>query len=284
MALAQLPASRQSEIVEFSKAIPLMEDEMSDPVLLCEKSGAVAIVTLNRPKQFNALDEELRQRLREIVGELDADDDVRVVILKGTGRGFCAGADLAGGLDHPLSEHIDREYKPALIGIAESSKIWIAQVHGTAAGIGAAFAMNCDLMTMADDATIYMAFAAIALIPDGGNTQLLLQNMGYHRAMQTILEGRKVPASECLDCGIANKLFAEAELDAGTLEWAQKLAAGAPLSMGAAKRLLRQVGRMDYGSAISTEGLEQTDLAHSDDFKEGVQAFFDKRKPVFSGK
>ncbi len=164
---------------------------MSEDVLLIETDGPVATITLNRPKQFNALDEELRARLRQVVGTVDADDTIRIVILKGTGRGFCAGADLAGGIDHPLSAHIDREYKPALVGIAQSPKIWIAQIHGTAAGIGAAFAMNCDFVTMADNATVYMAFAAISLIPDGGNTQLLLQNMGYHRALQAVVEGRK---------------------------------------------------------------------------------------------
>ena len=262
----------------------LLENPVSEDVLLMEKDGPVATLTLNRPKQFNALDEELRAKLREAIDTLDEDGEVRIVILKGTGRGFCAGADLGAGLDHPLSAHIEREYKPSLLGIAESPKLWIAQVHGAAAGIGAAYAMNCDLVTMADNATIYMAFAAISLIPDGGNTQLLLQNMGYHRALQTVLEGRKVPAQECLDCGIANKLFSEEELDAKTLEWAHSLASGAPLAMSAAKKLLRSVGAMNYGDAISTEGEAQTPLAHSDDFQEGVQAFFDKRKPVFSGK
>ncbi|MEP1208964.1 MAG: enoyl-CoA hydratase-related protein [Rhizobiaceae bacterium] len=257
---------------------------MSDDVLLLDTDGPVATITLNRPKQFNALDGELRAKLRQVVAMVDADDSIRIVILKGTGRGFCAGADLGAGLDHPLDAHIEREYMPSLLGIAESPKIWIAQVHGTAAGIGAAYAMNCDFVTMADNATIYMAFAAIALIPDGGNTQLLLQNMGYHRALQTVLEGRKVPAQECLECGIANKIFSEEQLDAKTMEWAQSLALGAPLSMTAAKQLLRSVGSMSYGEAISAEGKAQTPLAHSDDFKEGVQAFFDKRKPVFKGK
>lgn len=257
---------------------------MSEDVLLFEKSGPVATLTLNRPKQFNALNDVLRARLREAVGTVDSDGDVRVVILKGTGRGFCAGADLAGGLEHPVSKHIEREYKPALEGIAASDKIWIAQVHGSAAGIGAAYAMNCDLVTMADDANLYMAFAAIALIPDGGNTQLLLSHMGYHRAMQAVLEGRKIPADECLQHGIANKLFAPEKLDSGTMEWAQDLASRAPLAMGAAKRLLRRVGSLPYGEAISLEGEEQNHLTRSEDFQTGVDAFFAKEKPVFVGK
>ncbi len=257
---------------------------MSDPVLLRETDGPVATLTLNRPKQFNALDADLRAELRQAIVDLERDDAIRVVILKGTGRGFCAGADLAKGFEHPVSAHIDREYKPALTGIADSSKIWIAQVHGSAAGIGAAFAMNCDLVTMADDATVYMAFAAIALVPDGGNTQLLLQNMGYHRALQAVLEGEKISAADCLAYGIANKLTSVSDLDRTTMEWAQSLATGAPLAMAAAKRLLRRVGSMNYADAISAEGLEQDALLESADCKAGVAAFFAREKPVFTGK
>ena len=257
---------------------------MGDPVLELHKSGAVATVTLNRPKQFNALNDELRAALRAAVADIEADESIRVAILKGAGRGFCAGADLAGGLEQPISDHIEREYKPALTGIAEGNTIWIAQVHGTAAGIGAAFAMNCDLVTMADDATIYMAFAAISLIPDGGNTQLLLQAMGYHRALQTILEGRKVPAEECLALGIANKLFNGDALDEKTRNWAERLADGPPLAMGAAKRLLRRVGRETYAQTISSEGQEQNALSQSHDFANAVASFFKKEKPVFEGR
>lgn len=256
---------------------------MPDDVLIYKTEGAVATVTLNRPAQFNALNNELRAALREAVEKAEADDAIRVAILKGEGQGFCAGADLAAGTEYPVSDHLDTEYKPALTGIANSSKIWIAQVHGSAAGIGAAFSMNCDLVTMADDANIYMAFAAISLIPDGGNTQLLLQNMGYHRALEAIIEGRKIPAEECLATGIANKLFPADKLDAETMAWAQSLADRAPLAMAAAKKLLREVGRMDYADVISHEGLAQNPLVQSKDCAEGIQAFFEKRKPVFKG-
>ncbi len=257
---------------------------MNNDILLKKIEGTVAILTLNRPEQFNALNTELRAALRDAVEDVENDASIRVAILKGAGRGFCAGADLTGGLEKPVNEHIDREYKPALEGIAQGSTIWIAQVHGTAAGIGAAFAMNCDLVTMADNATVYMAFAAIALIPDGGNTQLLLNHMGYHRALQAVLEGRKIPAEECLQYGIANKLFPPDELDAKTLEWAESIADGAPLAMGAAKRLLRRIGKLDYGDAISTEGIEQNTLTESEDFTTGVSAFFAKEKPAFKGR
>ena len=257
---------------------------MSDDVLLYETDGTIATLTLNRPKQFNALDAELRAALREAVEKVENDPTVRVAIIKGEGRGFCAGADLSAGLEKPVSEHIEREYKPSLEGIAQGNKIWIAQVHGVAAGIGAAYAMNCDLVTMADDASVYMAFAAIALIPDGGNTQLLLNHMGYHRALQAVLEGQKIPAAKCLEYGIANKLFAAEDLDAKTMEWTKSIASGPPLAMGAAKRLLRNIGKLDYGEAISTEGHEQNALTESEDFATGVNAFFAKEKPQFQGR
>lgn len=257
---------------------------MSEDVLILKTEGNLATLILNRPKQFNAFDAELRAAMRDTVVKIEADDNIRIVIIKGEGRGFCAGADLSSGLDKPVDAHIDREYKPFLTGIADSNKIYISQVHGTAAGIGAALAMNSDFVTMSDDATIYMAFAAISLIPDGGNTQLLLQNMGYHRALETIIEGRKVPADECLACGIANKVFAPAELDEQTRLWAEKLASAAPLAMAAAKRLLRKVGQVNFADAISLEGQEQEPLTDSKDFQAGVAAFFKKEKPVFSGK
>jgi len=128
-----------------------------------------------------------------------------------------------------------------------------------------------------------MAFAAIGLIPDGGNTQLLLNYLGYHRALEAVLEGRKLTAQDCHACGIANKVVSAADLDTATREWAEKLTSTAPLAMAGCKRLLRTVGSMSFGDAITQEGLEQTPLLKSQDFKEGVDAFMSKRKPHWSG-
>lgn len=257
---------------------------MQDGPLTLTRDGPVATLTMERPEAFNALNGALRAALRDAVDRIETDPEIRVVILRGAGRGFCAGADLTEGLQPPVHQRIESEYRPFLTGIAGSSRIWIAQVHGAAAGIGAALALNCDLVTMADDATIYMAFAAISLIPDGGNVWLLERAMGPRRALQTILEGRKIPAAEALDLGLANEIHAPEALEAATRALALRIAAGAPLAAAAAKRLIRRVDRMSYGDTISAEALEQTPLSQSADFAEGVTAFLQKRKPVFTGR
>ncbi len=253
-------------------------------VLKIDIDGPVATFKMNRPKARNSFSDDLKDALRHDVGRINDNDDVKVVILKGEGQGFCAGADLTSGMD-PISFHLDIDYKPFLTGIERSDKIWIAQVHGAAAGAGAGLAMTCDLMTMSEDAFLYMAFAAIALVPDGGNIHHLHRHLGYNKALEAILEGKRFTAQECLEAGIANKVAATPEeLDEMTLTWAKKLAEGAPLAIVGAKRLLRKAPHLSLDEMITEEGWEQAKLLKTDDFKEGVKAFFDKRKPVWQGK
>lgn len=255
---------------------------MSDAVIL-EVDGAIARVTLNRPDAFNAMNRELRDSLKSAIGDIHRNEAIRVVILGGAGRGFCAGTDLAEELQTPVYLLLEQEYRPILNAIGASDKIWISRVQGSAAGIGAALAMQCDLMTIGEESTIYMAFAAIGLVPDGGNTWLLHRALGYKRALQAILEGRKISAAEAVQFGLANTACSEAALHDETDALARRIVTCAPLASRAAKRLLRAMDGLSYDSAFSAEATEQTTLLDSDDFREGVSAFFDKRQPHFKG-
>jgi 2-(1,2-epoxy-1,2-dihydrophenyl)acetyl-CoA isomerase len=249
-----------------------------------ETTGAVATVTLNRPQVYNAMDTHMRSALAEAIRTVDADPAVRIVILRGEGPGFCAGADLGEDVSDSAADQLETEYKPILMAIAASPKIWMAAIHGSAAGIGCALALNCDLLVMAEDANIYLAFAAIGLVPDGGANWLLLQAMGYARALETVIEGRRVPAGECVAIGLANRLAPPGLAFEWALEWANSLARGAPLAQAAAKRILRRVGGVDYGTAITMEAGEQQVLSASEDFRAGVAAFFAREKPEFRGR
>lgn len=256
---------------------------MTDTVAIsCD--GHVAVVTLNRPDAYNAFNAAMRRDLAAAVDTIDQMDDIRVVILKGSGKGFCAGADLRDRAPGKTSLMLDREYRPIMSGIMNSPKIWIAQIHGSAAGIGAALAQSCDLLVMADDASIYMAFAAIALVPDGGNSWFLLQKMGYHRAFQTIAEGRKIPAGECHDLGIANEVCAPDDLDATATALAARMAATAPLATSAAKHILRSQTATAYEQAFALEARAQDLMRATEDHVEGVTAFSEKRAPVYKGR
>jgi len=257
---------------------------MTDNLLTLTRDGTVATLTLTRPEAVNALSTALLAALRQAVDDVENDPALRVVILRGEGRGFCAGADLTEGLQPPVHQRLESNYRPIFTGIAASSKIWIAEVHGVAAGIGGALAMNCDLVTMAEDASIYMAFAAIGLIPDGGTFWFLERAMGPRRALQAILEGRRIPAAEALDLGLVNALHTPETLATETRALALRIAEGAPLAAAAAKRVMRRTDSLSYGETFSAEAIEQSALALSQDFAEGVAAFLAKRKPQFTGR
>lgn len=264
-----------------------MSDSYS--TLRIEKHGAVARVVLNRPESLNAINSTLREELNDAVAALNADASLRVVILAGEGRAFCAGADLAedigsgaGGL---ATEHtLNAGFKPGIMGISESPKLWIAEVQGAAAGIGSAYAMACDLMVMAEEGYLYQAFAAIGLLPDGGATWQLLRAVGRKRAMEIIIGGERVYAPRCLELGLCNRVVAADALADETLGWARQLAEKAPLAVMYSKKMLARADSLTLSETISAEATMQHILIDSDDCREGVTAFFEKRPPKFSGR
>lgn len=245
----------------------------------------VATLTLNRPQAANAFSAQLRAELGAAIKRAHADDEVRVVVLTGAGKIFCAGADIidVGDPRFDAQQQILDEYKPALLDIATGAKPVIAAVNGVAAGIGASFAMACDLAVFADSASIYMAFAHIALIPDGGASWQLLHALGRRRAFETIAMGGRVTADEALKCGLANRVVPVAELLTFTQAWAEELAAKSPLATRHAKQILNRAHGFDLADTITFEASFQNGCVASNDCKEGVAAFKEKRKPVFNG-
>jgi 2-(1,2-epoxy-1,2-dihydrophenyl)acetyl-CoA isomerase len=265
-----------------------MGDEYT--ALRIEREGAAARLLMNRPEALNAFDAALRREMLQAIESLNSDEGVRVVILAGEGRAFCAGADLAEGIGdgHGAGLHteqmLNREYKPAIMAIAEAPKLWIAEVQGAAAGIGSAFAMACDLMMMSEDAYLYQAFAAIGLIPDGGATWQLLRAVGRRRALEIIVGGERLPAPRCLELGLCNRVTSLEALAGETRSWAAKLSEKAPLAMRYSKLALAGADGLSLGETISAEATLQHILVESEDCREGVSAFFEKRAPRFTGR
>ena len=262
--------------------------ELSDVTI--EHHGAVAVLTLNRPDSLNAFNSGLRMDFMHAISRINADHNVRVAILTCAGRA-CAGADLAEGFTgegaaggQQTEAMLKTEYKPSVMAIHEAPKPWIAAVNGAAAGIGSAFAMACDLAVMAEDAYLYQAFGAIGLIPDGGATWQLVRTVGRKRAYELIVSGEKVSAARCLELGLCNRVVAAEQLLEQTLSWASTLAEKAPLAMHYAKKSLAFAEEHDLASVISHEAALQHICFDSEDAKEGVTAFFEKRAPVWQGR
>lgn len=246
----------------------------------------VATILLNRAESLNAFNSQLREELLQAIKLAEADASVKALVLGSSGTAFSSGADLMDGLGKcsSIEEQILTEYAPILNGIAELKKPVIAAVPGVMAGIGAALAMNCDLMVMADNAYMLMAFTNIALVPDGGVSWLLLQKLGYNRTFELIIEGGKLSAHDCVSAGIANKLVPADQVLETAQAWAEKLAVRAPIALGESKALLRQAASMSYGETVAQEASIQNMCVTTADAQEAVKAFMEKRQPVFVGK
>jgi len=256
---------------------------MSD-IVKYEQHDAVAVITLHRPEAMNSFNTELRADLSAALRRAHNDESIRVVVLTGEGRTFSAGADLKAGIDKDVTEILQVEYRPVQEAIANMPKPVIAAIPGSAAGIGLSIALNCDLLIMADNAFMLSPFTTISLVPDGGMNWMLVQQVGYRRAFQLSVESERVPADRCVELGLANRAAPADELQAAALEWAQELAQRAPLSLAATKKVMRFAANNDWESSYDLEAQLQGELLASDDNKEGIQAFFEKRAPKFTGK
>ena len=254
--------------------------------VLYEERGRVAVITWNRPDALNTFTHEMRIGIIDALKKCADADHIRAVVLTGAGRGFSAGADLNAlpPVGPEVAAMLDKEFGPGILAIAELPKPVIAAVNGFASGIGAAYALACDIVVMGEKAFLQLPFAKIGLVPDGGLTWQFAQRMGPRLAFEFALSGERIPAARCIELGLANKAVPDAELLNEAVAFAERLADAAPLALAGTKRLLRRAPSLDLAGAIRAEGEIQSDCIDSEDFRAGVKAFFDKRAPKFSGR
>tara|TARA_B100001250_G_scaffold61034_3_gene47685 strand:- start:2576 stop:3316 length:741 start_codon:yes stop_codon:yes gene_type:complete len=242
----------------------------------------------NRPEKLNAFDTQMVVETQEALNEIAADENIRVLIITGEGKGFSAGADLSdsNGMDDLSNDRLVYEglvngYKPSLLQIMNMPKPVIGAINGPAAGIGSAFALACDLIVMSENAYIKQAFVNIALIPDGGLNWLLTRTVGYRMAYQMAIEGNNISAASCLELGLANKVVAHDQLINESIEWAESLSKKSSQSLRETKRLMRMAMTYDYDSVFDQEAEANNALHGSKDSLEAIQAFFEKREPNY---
>lgn len=253
--------------------------------LLYEQDNFVVKIFLNRPKNLNAFNDQLRDELT-IALNIVANSDARVLILGAKGKGFCSGADLQNGKGRYLTieDQINQGYGPILKKIATMKQTVIGATQGAVAGIGSALAMTCDLLVMSEKSFMLQAFTNIGLIPDGGAHWHLLHNIGYKRTFELIAEGERLNAMQCLELGLTNKVTSDEELLPTAEAWANKLANRAPLALTNSKYALRRAANLSVNQTIAEEARLQHQNWESNDAAEGISAFIEKRTPVFTGK
>ncbi len=245
----------------------------------------VVQITMDRADKLNAFDERMRRELAQAVQRASGDDAVRAVVLTGAGRAFCAGADVAEfGPGMNVEDMLNTEYHAFLSTIQTMPKPVIAAINGPAAGVGMSLALTCDLRVMSDEAYLMSAFANIGLAPDGGLSFLLTQELGYARAYQLAIEAEKIDAERSLAWGLVNRVVPAAEVLKNATDWAHSLTERAPLALSLTKRVMRAAAQDGLRNAMVFESMVQRIAIQSEDCTEGVNALFEKRKPVFKGR
>jgi 2-(1,2-epoxy-1,2-dihydrophenyl)acetyl-CoA isomerase len=257
--------------------------------ILCERTGGVATIGLNRPKKLNAFDATMHDELHDALGEAAEDDEVRCIVLRGEGRGFSAGADLAEVVrgadgDPDLGEYLRATYSRLVERMVGADKPIIAALHGPVYGAGVGVALACDLRIAAESAKFSVAFVKIGLMPDAGVTFFLPRVVGLGRAMQMSMLGDAMDAEEAYRIGLVGKVVRDESLKEETAKLAEHLAALPTAALGRMKAALHANFETDLDTALEREAQGQTFCGYTRDHKEGLAAFFEKRTPEFTGR
>jgi len=250
----------------------------------------VAILELNRPDAMNAVDLDMRRELMAALDRVARDANVGAVVLAAAGKGFCSGSDLKAAAVSPdtslrrTARTLLHDFQPILETIARMDKPVIAAVNGAAVGVGMSLVLACDLVVMAQNAFLLAPFVTIGLIPDGAAAWFLVQRIGYARTFEVLAESQKLSADRCLEWGITNRVVAATDLRGEVLKWADSLATRAPLALALTKRVARLAGSVGLSETLTIEAELQTFLAATEDAREAIAAFSDKRPPRFHGR
>jgi 2-(1,2-epoxy-1,2-dihydrophenyl)acetyl-CoA isomerase len=261
-----------------------MSDAVATDVVRTALERGVLWIRLNRPDSMNAVNADLRKALAAAVRDAERNPEVRAVVVTGTGRAFCSGADVREFANREGAvEQIAGEYHKILNGLRTMPKPTIAAMNGVAAGIGASIAMACDLRFATPEASLVEAFVKIGLTPDGGATWFLPRFIGTAKALEVMYTGDPLKAEEAERLGLYNRVLPAAELEAVVRELAERLATGPTMALAAAKRSVNFGADVPFEEAVDFEFLLQGVQMQGEDFKEGVAAFLEKRKPQFKG-
>jgi 2-(1,2-epoxy-1,2-dihydrophenyl)acetyl-CoA isomerase len=258
---------------------------VTDEALLVEAADGVATLTLNRPAALNALDSSLKAALAAAFRSIARDAAVRVVVLTGAGRAFCAGQDLREHASHAgaSADELRASYNPLILALRGLEKPVIAAVNGVAAGAGVSLALACDLRVAATEASFVLAFARIGLVPDSGATWFLPRLVGPARAAELAFLGDPVGAEEALRIGLVNRMVPGESLAAETRALALRLASAAPRALALTKRALNRSLDASLEDQLEYEAILQGLAASTADHTEGLAAFREKRPPRFTG-
>lgn len=249
--------------------------------------AGVCTITLNRPEVYNALNDGITFELQDAFKQASRDAQVRVVVLTGEGKAFCSGQDLKASQEAGKRSFIDslhKRYNPIIRAINEMPKPVIARVNGVAAGAGCSLALACDLIIAAEDAQFIEVFINIGLVPDSGSSYFLPRTVGMPRAFELATMGTRLRAAEAAAMGLINKAVPADELDGEVGKYTAYYATAPTRAIALIKKMLRKGMTSSLEEVLDYESYCQEIAGNSSDYKEGVTAFLEKRKPVFKGK
>jgi enoyl-CoA hydratase/carnithine racemase len=255
-----------------------------DPALL-RIDGAIATITLNRPGAFNSINLAIAQKLEQLAAEVEADDELRVLVIEGEGRAFSAGGDLqtigaaaAADTIAPVVGELLKHYHAFITSLRRMPKIVLSSVHGSAAGAGLSLAFVADMCIAAEDARFTPAYGKIGASPDGGGTVGVVPTVGVRRALQIFLAEDSFSAQQAYDWGLVAKVVPTAELKAATRALAERLAQNAPAAIAATKALIHRAHTTPVEQQLEAEKDAIIDCMHTDEFRVAVKKFTSKGK------